>query len=84
MKIRENMRNLIYNRRIKLALIVLQVILVGVLAWCVLNIGFWTEGNYSLREMSRSYEETDLFFRQVDQVVTNKIRGQSDGPREGD
>ncbi len=76
MKIRENMRNLIYNRRIKLALIVLQVILVGVLAWCVLNIGFWTEGNYSLREMSRSYEETDLFFRQVDQVVTNKIRGQ--------
>ncbi len=70
------MRNLIYNRGIKLALIVLQVILVGVLAYCVLNIGFWTEGNYSLREMSRSYEETDLFFRQVDQIITNKIRGQ--------
>ncbi len=76
MQIRENMRNLIYNKRIKLILIVLQVILAGVLAYSLLNIGFWTEGNYSLREMSKSYEETDLFFRQVDQIITNKIRGQ--------
>ncbi len=76
MQMKENVRNLIYNRRIKIILIVLQVICVGVLAYSLLNIGFWTEGNYSLREMSRSYEETDLFFRQVDQIITNKIRGQ--------
>ena len=73
---KETVRNLIYSRGIKLALIVLQMIFAGTLAYCVLNIGFWTEGNYSLREMSRSYEETDLFFRQVDQIITNKIRGQ--------
>ncbi len=76
MQIKENVRNLIYNRRIKFILIVLQVIFAGTLAYCLLNIGFWTEGNYSLREMSKSYEETDLFFRQVDQIITNKIRGQ--------
>ncbi len=76
MQVKGNGRNLIYNRRIKLILIVLQVIFAGVLAFSLLNIGFWTEGNYSLREMSRNYEETDLFFRQVDQIITNKIRGQ--------
>lgn len=85
MQIRENMRNFIYDKRIKLILIVLQVILAGVLAYSLLNIGFWTEGNYSLREMSKSYEETELFFRQVDQIITNKIRGQqNDGLFEQD
>lgn len=79
------MRNFIYDKRIKLILIVLQVILAGVLAYSLLNIGFWTEGNYSLREMSKSYEETELFFRQVDQIITNKIRGQqNDGLFEQD
>ncbi len=76
MQRKENVRNLIYNKRIKLVLVVLQVIFAGVLAHSLLNIGFWTEGNYSLREMSKTFEETDLFFRQVDQIITNKIRGQ--------
>ena len=66
----------IYNKWIKTALIAIQLIAVGVLTYCLLNVGFWTEGNYSFREMSKSYEETDLFFRQVDAVISNKIRGQ--------
>lgn len=70
------MSRFIYDKRIKAALNVLQIITAGILAYCLLNVGFWTEGNYSFREMSKSYEETDLFFRQVDAVVSEKIRGQ--------
>ncbi len=70
------MGKLIYKKSIKRALAVIQALAALVLAYSLLTIGFWMEGSYSLREMSGSYEESDLFFRQVDTVLTNKIRGQ--------
>lgn len=70
------MGNLIYKKKVKTVLVLLQGIAAALLAYCMLNIGFWMEDSYSLREMSRSYEESDLFFRQVDAVILDKIKGQ--------
>lgn len=69
------MERLIYKKGWKAALAALQIAAAGVLTFCLLNIGFWTDSSYSLREISRSYEASDLFFRQVDTVLTHKIRG---------
>lgn len=68
--------NLIYKKKYKLLFILLQLLAAGILAYCLLSVGFWMEDSYSLREMSKSYEETDLFFRQVDEILKHKIRGQ--------
>lgn len=70
------MDTFIYSKRTKLLLIVLQALAAGVLAYCMLNIGFWMEDSYSLKEFSKAYEETDLFFRQVDAILHQKIDGQ--------
>lgn len=70
------MGNLIYKKKVKTVLVLLQGIAAALLVYCMLNIGFWMEDSYSLREMSRSYEESDLFFRQVDAVISDKIKGQ--------
>ena len=48
------MGRLIYKKSIKIVLIVLQALAFGVLVYCLLNIGFWMEDSFSLREMSRS------------------------------
>lgn len=72
----QNVRKWIYDKRGKTALAVLQGLAAGVLACCLLNIVFWTEGSFSLREMARNYEESDLFFRQIDKVLSEKIHGQ--------
>ena len=69
------MGKLIYKKSSKIVLQILQVVAAGILVYCLLNIGFWMEDNYSLREMARSYEETDLYFKQVDQIIENKIHG---------
>lgn len=69
------MGKLIYNKRIKVIMIVLQTILAGIMAYSLLNIGFWMEGNYSFRELAREYEATDLFFDQMDTIIDNKIKG---------
>ena len=66
----------IYKKSFKVMLTLLQMAAAGVLVYCILNIGFWMEDSYSLREMSRSYEESELFFRQVDSVLADKIKGQ--------
>ena len=69
------MGRLIYKKKVKIALILIQTILAGILAYCMLTIGFWMEDSASLKEMSRNYEETDLFFGQVEEIISNKIRG---------
>lgn len=67
---------IIYRKGIKKGLVAVQVVAAFLLAYCLVNIGFWMEDSYSIQEMSRSYEETDLFFRQVDVILAHKIRGQ--------
>lgn len=70
------MKKLIYKKKVKIILALLQTAAVGILVYCLLNIGFWMENSYSLEEMSKSFEESELFFRQVDIIVQNKIRAQ--------
>lgn len=69
------MGKLIYKKSVKAILLALQIAAAGVVVFCLLNIGFWLEDSYSIWEMSRNYEETDLFFRQADTIITHKIRG---------
>lgn len=69
------MGKLIYNKRIKIVMLVLQTVLAGIMAYSLLNIGFWMEGNYSFRELAREYEATDLFFDQMDTIIEHKIKG---------
>lgn len=56
-------------------MLVLQTVLAGIMAYSLLNIGFWMEGNYSFRELAREYEATDLFFDQMDTIIEHKIKG---------
>ncbi len=44
--------------------------------FCLASVGYLMEDSTSLSELSRSYEESDLFFRQVDEILSHKIRGQ--------
>ncbi|MCD7736952.1 MAG: HAMP domain-containing histidine kinase [Lachnospiraceae bacterium] len=70
------MRRLIYKKQIKILLVLLQAAAAGAIALCLVSISFWMEDSYSFGELSQSYEESELFFRQVDTVLSNKIRGQ--------
>lgn len=72
----KEMKHLIYKRSIKILLAAVQAVVFGVLCYCLLNIGFWMEDSDGLWEAAGSYEETSLFFRQVDIVLRHKIRGQ--------
>lgn len=70
------MGKIIYKKSVKTVLIALQAVAVAVLVYCLLNVGFWMEDSYSLREMASNCEESEMFFRQVDMIISNKIRGQ--------
>ncbi len=70
------MKRLIYSKKGKALLILLQAFAAGSIAFFLISIGFWMEDSYSLTELSRSYEESDLFFQQVDTILAQKIRGQ--------
>ncbi len=69
------MKRLICNGKFKAVLILLQVLAAGSIAFFLVSFAFWMEGPYSLSELSRSYEESDLFFQQVDTVLEHRIRG---------
>ena len=75
-RVRRGDGNRIYRKKVKIVLLVLQTFLAAVLAWCLLTFAFWTEDSCSLRELSKSYEQSDLFFRQVDTILKNKISAQ--------
>ncbi|MCC8068004.1 MAG: HAMP domain-containing histidine kinase [Clostridiales bacterium] len=70
------MRRLIYKKQIKVLLIFLQALAAGGIAFCLVSISFWMEDSFDLAELSRTYEESELFFQQVDQMLSDKIRGQ--------
>lgn len=70
------MGRLIYKKKVKTFLLILQCAAVGIFCYCMLNIGFWLGNSFSIREMSRKYEESDLFFRQIEHIISDKIRGQ--------
>ncbi|MCC8137716.1 MAG: HAMP domain-containing histidine kinase [Clostridiales bacterium] len=70
------MKKWIYKKQTKAILVLLQAIAAGGIAFCVVSISFWMGDSNSLSTLSQSYEESDLFFRQVDTILDNKIRGQ--------
>ena len=51
------LERLLYKKETKWILLAVQAICAGVLALCLLTIGFWMEDSYSLREMSKNFEE---------------------------
>ncbi|MCD8348938.1 MAG: HAMP domain-containing histidine kinase [Lachnospiraceae bacterium] len=67
---------MISKKPVKALLILLQAVAVGGIVFCLFNIGFWMEDSWSLGELSQSYEESDLFYRQVEEILSNKIEGQ--------
>lgn len=71
-----NLEKLLYKRRTKGILITLQAVCAWLLAACLLTVGFWMEDSYNLLEMAKSFEQSDLFFRQVDLILQHKIDGQ--------
>lgn len=73
---RQTDNSLLYKKKGKLALIFVQALAAAVLTYCLFNIGFWMEDSYSFQEMSKSYEETDLFFRQIDTILEHRICAQ--------
>lgn len=66
----------IYKRSIKAVLVLLQAASAGILCYCILTIGFWLDGAESYWVAAQEFAESELFFRQVDTIVKNKIRGQ--------
>lgn len=70
------MGRLIYKKSVKAGFWILQVIAAGILACCLMNVSFWLEDSISIQEMAKSYEASELFFRQVDSILTDKINGQ--------
>ncbi len=69
------MKKLVSSRKFKVILILLQALAAGSIAFFLVILGFWSEDSYSLTDFSRSYEESDLFFQQVDTLIEHKIRG---------
>ncbi|MCC8102376.1 MAG: HAMP domain-containing histidine kinase [Clostridiales bacterium] len=70
------MKRLISKKPVKVLLFLLQAVAVGGIVFCLFDIGFWMEDSWSLSELSQSYEESDLFYRQVETILSNKIEGQ--------
>ncbi|MCD8075075.1 MAG: ATP-binding protein [Lachnospiraceae bacterium] len=70
------MKRLILKKPVKVLLVLLQAAAVGGIVFCLFNIGFWMEDSWSLNELSQSYEESDLYYRQVEEILSNKIEGQ--------
>lgn len=70
------MGKLIYKKSFKLISPLIQMIAVGALFFSILNIGFWLEDTYSIREMATKYEQTKIFFEQIDEILADKIAGQ--------
>ncbi len=70
------MGKLIYRRSIKVVLVIFQAAAAGILCYCILNAAFWLDGFDSIREAAGGFEESDLFFEQVNTIVRNKIKGQ--------
>ncbi|MCD8012794.1 MAG: HAMP domain-containing histidine kinase [Lachnospiraceae bacterium] len=69
-------KRLIYNKKGKVLLILLQAAAIAVIAFCLVSISFWMEDSWSLDSLSQSYEESELFFRRTGMILSNKIRGQ--------
>ncbi|HIR14911.1 MAG TPA: HAMP domain-containing histidine kinase [Candidatus Choladousia intestinavium] len=70
------MGRLIYKKWAKVLLMILQTAAACLLVFSVIRIGFWLEDSLNLNELSRDYEESELFLGTVNTIIENKIRGQ--------
>ena len=67
------MKQLWYKTGFKSACVFLQGIFAGILLLCLMTIFYWTEGSFSIGEMGKSFEETEVFLRQVEETVHEKL-----------
>jgi len=55
------------------ALILLQVLCLAAIGAAVLNLSYWLDGNYDLRDMAMTFEQSSRFLELVDSTVRLKI-----------
>ncbi|MDO5345150.1 MAG: HAMP domain-containing sensor histidine kinase [Lachnospiraceae bacterium] len=67
------MKHIWYKTGFKTVSVVLQGICAAVLVLCYLNLSYWMEGNFRVSEMGKSFEETELFLKHVEDTVRAKI-----------
>ena len=70
------MGRLIYKKWAKALLIILQTAAACLFVFNVFRIGFWLEDSFNLKELSRKYEESEVFLGTVNNIIADKIRGQ--------
>ncbi len=76
----KNIKQIWYRTGFKWFNWILQGVLLSILLLCLSNGFYWMEGSFSLSELGKSFEETSVFFQQVEQTVRQKI--ESDENRE--
>lgn len=62
-----------YKTGTKCAGVCLQGLLVGVLSICLMMGIYWLDGSLSISEMGKSFEETEVFLRHVEDTVVRKL-----------
>ena len=67
------MKKLWYRTGVKCAGVLLQGIFAGVFVLCLMSLYYWTEGSFSVSEMGKSFEQTEVFFSQVEDTVCRKL-----------
>ena len=67
------MKKLWYRTGVKCAGVLLQGIFAGVFVLCMMSLYYWTEGSLSISEMGKSFEQTEVFFSQVEDTVCRKL-----------
>ena len=67
------MKKLWYRTGFKCAGVFLQGLFMGILLLCLMNLFYWTEGSFSVSELGKSFEQTEVFLRQAEETVHSKL-----------
>ncbi len=67
------MKRLCFRQGFQRICVLLQGLLAGFLVLCFFSVFYWTEGNFNVSEMGRSFEETKVFLQQVEDTVRRKV-----------
>jgi len=71
-------RSFWYRHSVKVLVDLLQGMLAGFLALIIVSFPVWMDGDVSLQEVGRGFENTDQFFELVERTVRDKIESELD------
>ncbi len=57
----------------KAAAVILQGVLSGVIAACLLTVAYWLDGTFRLSQLGRSFEETAVFLTDCEEMIRRKV-----------